>query len=154
MNERIQQALQLGVCGLVLTCSACKQDEAKIPAAGTDGPGEVTLPVSESDNNAKSRGDNLDQKVSAAVADLSDRTGIAADAITVTNASIVNWGSSAVGCPREGMNYTQAIVPGVLLLLEAGGKFYRYHGGSNSELFHCPDDRAEAPAYGSGQEFR
>jgi len=153
MNERIQQALQLGVYGLVLACSACKQDEAKTPAVGTDGLGEVAMPVFDSDNNTASSGDNLDQKVSAAVADLSDRTGIAADAITVINASIVNWGSSAVGCPGEGMNYTQAIVPGVLLLLEAGGKIYRYHGGSNGELFHCPDDRAEAPAYGSGQEF-
>ena len=153
MNKSIQQALQLGTCALVLTCSACKQDETITPAAGTEGLGEVAMPMSESGNNAVPDGDNLDKKVSAAVADLSDRTGIAADAITVTNASVVNWGSSAVGCPREGMNYTQAIVPGVLLLLEAGGKTYRYHGGSKSELFYCPDDRAEAPAYGSGQEF-
>jgi len=111
------------------------------------------MPVSESDNNIAFGSDDLDQKVSAAVADLSERTGIAADDITVTKASVVNWGSSAVGCPRVGMNYTQAIVPGVLLLLEAGGKTYRYHGDSKSTLFYCPDDRAEAPAYGSGQEF-
>jgi len=153
MNKSIQQALQLGLCGLVLTCGACKQGETESLAAGTDGPGKAAVPVSESDNNATSIGDNLSQKVSAAVADLSNRTGISADAIKVTRASIVNWGSSAVGCPREGMNYTQAIVPGVLVLLEADGKIYRYHGGSKSELFHCPDDRAEAPAYGSGQEF-
>jgi len=153
MNERIQQALQLGICGLVLTCSACKQDEVATPAAGTGGPGEVTMPVPESDNNATSGDDNLDQKVSAAVADLSDRTGIAADAITVINASIVNWGSGAVGCPKDGMSYTQAIVPGVLLLLEADGKVYRYHGRTGGKPFHCPDERAEAPAYGPGKEF-
>ena len=153
MRINIQHTLQLGACGLILTCGACKQGDAESAAAGADGLGETAAPVSESDNNAASIGDILSQKVSAAVADVSNRTGISADAITVTKASIVNWGSSAVGCPREGMNYTQAIVPGVLLLLEAGGKIYRYHGGSKSELFHCPDDRAEAPAYGSGEEF-
>ena len=153
MNKSIQQALQLGVCGLVLTCGACKQDEVEMLAAGTDGPGKAVVPVPESGKKTASIGEMLSQKVTAAVADLSDRTGISADAITVSNASIVSWGSAAVGCPKEGMNYTQAIVPGVLVLLEAGGKIYRYHGSHNSELFHCPDDKAEAPAYGSGQEF-
>lgn len=65
----------------------------------------------------------------------------------------VNWGSSAVGCPEEGMNYTQQIVPGVLLLPDADGKIYRYHGRAGVRPFHCPDERAEAPAYGQGEEF-
>lgn len=153
MNKSIQNALQVGVCGLILTCGACKQVEVESPAAGTSRLGKTAMPVSESDDNAASIGATLTQKVSAAVADLSNRTGISADAITVTQASNVNWGSSAVGCPKEDMNYTQAIVPGILVLLEADGKIYRYHGNDKSVLFHCPDDRAEAPAYGSGKEF-
>ena len=140
MNKRIQRALQLGVCSLVLTCAACKQNTA-------------ALPMTENNNNAASTGESLGQQVSAAVADLAERTGIATDAITVREARTVNWGSGAVGCPKEGMNYTQAIVPGVLLLLEADGKVYRYHGRTGSKPFHCPDDRAQAPAYGQGEEF-
>ena len=153
MNKSIQNVLQLGVCGLILTCGACEQREEEALAAGADGPGKAAIPVPKGDKKVKSIGEILDRKVSVAVADLSRRTGIAPDAITVTQASIVNWGSSAVGCPKEGMNYTQAIVPGLLVLLEADGKIYRYHGSNNNELFHCPDDRAEAPAYGSGEEF-
>ena len=152
---------------MVLTCAACTQGETETPIAetetpdaatkkpetATDGLGNAVMPVPESSKKPASIGSLLSKKVSAAVADLSARTGISADAITVTKASIVSWRSSAVGCPREGMNYTQAIVPGVLVLLEADGKVYRYHGSNNSELFHCPDDRAEAPAHGSGEEF-
>lgn len=167
MNRSTRNVLQLGVFGLILTCGACKQGDVEAPvvgaeapeaasekpAAATDGPGSTVMPVPESGKEPASIGSLLSKKVSAAVADLSARTGISADAITVTKASIVSWRSSAVGCPREGMNYTQVIVPGVLVLLEAGGKVYRYHGSNNSELFHCPDDRAEAPAHGSGEEF-
>ncbi len=153
MNNSIRQALQLSALGLALACGACKHDDTESYSAKADEPDKLAVPVSDNDNGSPSIGDNLSQRVTAAVADLSNRTGIAVDAITVTEASFVNWGSAAVGCPKAGMNYTQSIVPGVLLLLEAGGNIYRYHGRSKGELFHCPDGRAEAPAYGSGQEF-
>lgn len=139
----IRRALRLGTLGLIIVTGACKYDTDEISAVA---------PMSENDSD-ELQGNELDLKVSSAVRDLSARTGIAVDAITVTSASHVNWGSSAVGCPRDGMNYTQAIVPGVLVLLEADGTVHRYHGGEKGELFHCPTDRAEAPAYGSGTEF-
>jgi hypothetical protein len=141
---------QLGVYALVLTCTACGQQDAKPPAIEMAGVGE---PSPQMQDSASSIGESLTQQVSGAVADLAARTGIAADAIVVSEARIVQWGSGAIGCPREGMNYTQAIVPGVLVKLEAGGVSYRYHGRSETELVYCPDDRAEDPAYGPGEEF-
>jgi len=145
VNKTIRQALQLGVCGLFLTCAACRNDTAEAPmAADPAGANEAATAVG---------GDGLEQQLAAALADLASRAGVAADAITVTRASIVNWGSGAVGCPEEGMAYTQAIVPGILLLLEAEGVIYRYHGRATGDAFHCPDDRAEAPALGPGEEF-
>ena len=137
MKTYLRQALQLCVCSLALAGTACSQEAAE-PAA---------------ENNDASISEGLDQQVAAAVANLAVLADVEVADITVREARNVNWGSSAVGCPREGMNYMQVIVPGVLLLLEVDGKIYRYHGGSKSELFHCPDDRAEAPAYGSGEEF-
>lgn len=90
------------------------------------------------------------QLVDNAVADLAK---VAVNAITVTQARNVRWGSSAVGYPAEDINYTQVVVPGVLLLLEANGKIYRYHARNGGEPFYCPDGQAEAPAYGAGKEF-
>ena len=143
MNKTIRQALQLGVCGLFLSCAACRNDTAEAP----------TEPAGTSEAAATIGGDGLERQLAAALAELSSRTGVAADAITVSRASIVNWGSGAVGCPEEGRAYTQAIVPGILLLLEADGVIYRYHGRATGDAFHCPNDRAEAPAFGPGEEF-
>ena len=144
MKRCLRQALRLGVCSLALAGTACSQDVAE-PAAETASPA--------AENQTASFGEDLDQKVATAIADLAAQTGVAEDAITIREARNVNWGSSAVGCPKDGMNYTQQIVPGVLLLLEADGKIYRYHGRAASDPFHCPDERAEAPAYGPGEEF-
>ena len=135
---------QLSLCALVLTCAACSQQDAEPPA----------IPQMQGrDMDASSIGESLTQQVSGAVADLSARTGIAEGAIVVSEARVVQWGSGAVGCPRDGMNYTQAIVPGVLVILEADGVFYRYHGRSEADLIYCPAERAEEPAYGQGEEF-
>ena len=135
---------QLSLCALVLTCAACSQQDAEPPAIPQ---------MQDKDMGASSIGESLTQQVSGAVADLSARTEIAADAIVVSEARVVQWGSGAVGCPRDGMNYTQAIVPGVLVILQADGVFYRYHGRSDSKLSYCPPDRAQEPAYGPGKEF-
>lgn len=89
-----------------------------------------------------------------ALDDLATRLGVAPDAIKTLQARSVNWGSSAVGCPREGMQYTQALVPGLLLLLEAKDTVYRYHGVMGQKLYYCPKDRAEAPAFGPGEAVR
>jgi hypothetical protein len=153
MNKCIRQGIQLSMCALVLTCTACSQHDAEAPADKTAGSAEPPRQVQENDRNNSSIGESLTQQVSDAVADLSARTGIAADAIVVSEARIVQWGSGAIGCPKEGMNYTQAIVPGVLVILEADGVFYRYHGRSEAKLVYCPNERAEEPAYGQGEEF-
>ena len=93
---------------------------------------------------------SMDQQIKGAVTDLVARTGVAADAITVREARSVQWSSGAMGCPKSSMNYTQALVPGVRLLLEAKGEVYYYHGRNGRKLFYCPAERAQAPAYGQG----
>ncbi len=150
MNKSIQQALQLGVCGLVLTCGACKNDTAAAP--GVPEAAAASEPAMSEPTTAVG-GDSLTEQVATAVADVAARTGVAANSVTVTQASIVNWSDGSVGCPAEGRAYTQAIVPGILILLEADGEVYRYHGRSGGNVFHCPNDRAKAPAFGPGKEF-
>lgn len=151
MNKSIQHAIRLGLCGVVLATSACKESAVEPTAAAE--PADVAMPVSEGRSKSGSIVAGLGQQVASAVADLSTKTGIDKGDITVVEARTVTWGSGATGCPEEGMNYTQSVVPGVLMLLEADGQVYRYHGREGSPAFHCPDDRATAPAYGPGEEF-
>lgn len=58
----------------------------------------------------------------------------------------VTWRSGAMGCPKPGMMYTQALVPGVLIMLTVDGTAYRYHAAPMGEPFYCPSNRAESPS--------
>jgi hypothetical protein len=73
--------------------------------------------------------------VVAAVDNLAEHLGIEADAVTVVQAVAVTWPDGSLGCPEPGMMYTQALVDGTFVLLEAGGRQYQYHGGD--PLFLC-----------------
>jgi hypothetical protein len=73
--------------------------------------------------------------VRAAVDDLAGRLGIESDAVTVVDARAVTWPDGSLGCPQPGMLYTQVLVDGMLVILEAGGQRYEYHGGD--PLFLC-----------------
>jgi hypothetical protein len=73
--------------------------------------------------------------VVAAVDDLAEHLGIESDAVTVVQAVAVTWPDGSLGCPEPGMMYTQALVDGTFVLLEAGGQQYQYHGGD--PLFLC-----------------
>jgi hypothetical protein len=73
--------------------------------------------------------------VVAAVEDLAGRLGIEPDAVTVIDARAVTWPDGSLGCPEPGMMYTQVLVDGMLVVLEADGRHYEYHGGD--PLFLC-----------------
>lgn len=148
MIENTKRSLKLGICVLVTACAACSQKETAAPAAAP------TQQAQKSEMNASSTGDILDRQVAGARADLSTRFGIPSGTINVREARVVQWGSGAIGCPKEGMSYTQAIVPGVLVILEADGVSYRYHGRASGELAYCPDDRAREPVFGPGKELK
>ncbi len=149
MNSAMKNSFGLVVCTLMLACTQADMEKESILAASQ----EKSQPeIVDSTPVQSNSGSEVTKKISAAVSDLSSRTGVAEDSIKVRHARAVNWGSSAVGCPRPGMEYMQVIVPGFQVLLEANGTVYRYHGERKGALFFCPEDRAQAPAYGSGEE--
>ncbi len=49
----------------------------------------------------------------------------------------VTWPDGSLGCPQPGMRYTQALVSGSLIVLEANGLFYEYHSGGGGDPFYC-----------------
>jgi hypothetical protein len=79
--------------------------------------------------------------VQAAVADLASRQGVGRDQVDVVEVREVTWRDGSLGCPQPGMNYTQALVDGQLVVLAIGGKRFEYHGGPNRPLFLCRDPR-------------
>jgi hypothetical protein len=151
MANYTNQLNRLALASLILI-AACSPNAADNPVAvsATDAlQPKATVGIPE----AQAADISLGEQVSAAQFNLANRAGISADKIVVSEARVVNWGSSAIGCPQTGMSYTQAIVPGVQLLLKANGITYHYHGHKGGKLIFCPDNRVEEPAYGPGKEF-
>ena len=64
---------------------------------------------------------------------------------TLSETQPVTWRSGALGCPRPEMSYTQALVPGILIILKAHDTVYRYHSKLAGQPFYCPRKRVEKP---------
>jgi len=84
----------------------------------------------------------------AALADAATRTGLEPDALKVLSAEVVTWSDGSLGCPQPGMMYTQALVPGYRVRIQAGGQVLDYHAGRSGQPTLCPAEfaRDSAPA--------
>lgn len=126
---------------LILLLTAC---------AGTDLPGEGTDPAASQPGSTGSPGSTgptdggtihqVDQAMlDALIEQASQESGVAAEEVEVVAAEAVTWSDGSLGCPQEGMAYTQALVPGFRVMLEVGGERIQYHAGSDGEFFSCDD---------------
>jgi len=95
---------------------------------------------------------NMDksQQIEFAKGDLSEMMDVDAKAVKLLLAQAVTWRSGALGCPAPGMNYTQALVKGMRIVLQSDGKKYHYHAKANGKPFYCEASRAESPTANSG----
>lgn len=141
---------------IILMCAALAACQGQSPAEESTGVGEGEQVESGTDDNASSsegepmtQGNadrmSLDEAVEAARRDLAERGGKADDAISVVEARTVTWRNGALGCPEEGMMYTQALVKGFYILLSDGDAEHAYHAGRDGKPFFCPADRSEPP---------
>lgn len=87
---------------------------------------------------------NRDEKVDYAKGDLAKRLEVENSAVSLLSVKLVTWRSGALGCPVIGEVYTQALEPGVLIVLSVDNKPYRYHSDLDGSPFYCPDARVEA----------
>jgi hypothetical protein len=98
----------------------------------------TTLPPSSS---GPERPDSSDEE--QAVADLAARQGVDPSTISTVSFEEVTWRDGSIGCPQPDMNYTQALVPGIRLVLELNGRRYEYHAGGERTIFLC--EKPEPP---------
>ena len=77
--------------------------------------------------------------VQAAVDDAATRAGVDPSAVTVVSAESVTWPDGALGCPKPGSMYTQALTPGYRVVVEAGGVRYDYRSTQRGDVRWCED---------------
>lgn len=112
-------ALVLGV-----SLGACGDDTAR-PA-----PEEEATPMPSSTPGSKN------PAVREAVADLATRRDVDEAEVTVVSVEEVTWRDGSLGCAKEGMMYTQALVDGSRIVLEVDSERYEYHQGQG-RVFLC-----------------
>ena len=58
-------------------------------------------------------------------------------AISVIRAQAVTWSDGSLGCPVKGMSYTQALVDGYWVVLDAGGQQLDYRASVSGSFKYC-----------------
>ena len=79
-------------------------------------------------------------------ADAAQRAGVTPDKVKIVTVEAVTWADGSLGCPEPGMMYSQALVRGNRVMVEAAGKTLLYHTGPQSTFVHCPPERARPPS--------
>ena len=133
----LRTLLMIGAASVVI--AACTAGSG---TAGSDGPGSsVAGSPGASANPAGSGGASLPAAVlDPVVADAATRLGVEPSAVTVVDAHAETWSDGSLGCPEPGMMYTQALVDGYQVIVEANGTRldYRVSGPGQFRLCENP----------------
>jgi len=85
------------------------------------------------------------EMIEAALEDAANRSTTAPADIKVISEEAVTWPDGSLGCPKPGMMYTQALVAGYRIVLQADGQTLNYHAMSRGRPLFCPANRVAPP---------
>ena len=103
-------------------------------------PPKETLPTVVTTSTPGVTGEVPDRFLDPVVADAAARAGVDESSVVVVTAAAVQWPDGSLGCPEPGVMYTQAVVDGSQIVVEAGGETYDYRldGKGNFKLCESP----------------
>jgi len=90
----------------------------------------------------------LQSVVETVLADASKQTGLDRESLEVLSAVSVTWPDGSLGCPKPGVMYTQALVPGYRVQIRAGERVLDYHASQRGYFVLCPAGISTAPVEG------
>jgi hypothetical protein len=129
------------VCvALVTGCSANAQQVGASKPVRVKPPQEAAV-----DNGNAVTGEVPAQAIEKLRAEVAAQANVKASDVKVLGAQAVTWPNGALGCPQPGMMYTQALVPGYRVELEAAGKRYVYHASTKGSFKQCDSKLRQPP---------
>lgn len=135
MNRRT-----LTLATLILLLAACAETSPRESDAETAAESTPTsTPPSTSPTDGATMGDVDQAMIDALMEQAAQETGTSADEIEVVRAEAVTWSDGSIGCPEEGMGYTQALVAGYRVVLDVAGEEIHYHAGQDGRFRACDD---------------
>jgi hypothetical protein len=71
------------------------------------------------------------------IADAARRAGVSESAVVVRGSEEIQFPDGSLGCPQPGMMYTQMVIPGYRVVVQAGGKTFDYRATRDGEPGIC-----------------
>ena len=87
----------------------------------------------------------LQRLIEKATNDLAQRLAVSANDVALLEATSVVWPDGSLGCPQEGMEYAQALVPGYLIRLKSGEQEFEYHASRGTTVIFCENPMPPIP---------
>ncbi len=103
-------------------------------------PPKSTLPTVVTSSTLGVTGEVPARFLDPVVADAAARADVEESSVVVLTAAAMQWPDGSLGCPEPGVMYTQAVVDGSQIVVEAGGATYDYRldGSGNFKLCKSP----------------
>jgi hypothetical protein len=79
----------------------------------------------------------LPEPVRLAREQAAEDAGLPPEQVEVIEFSEEQWPSTALGCPKPGMNYAQVITPGYLVIVRVGDDTVPYHTDMDGNAIRC-----------------
>jgi hypothetical protein len=121
------------LAGCAATGAPSRDDVASDRPMRTDPPAEPIPSVSA----PGVVGEVPDALLAQILADAADGAGIDIDDVEVVRAEAVTWNDGSLGCPEPDVMYTQALVDGYHVVLEADGTELDYRATANGDFRRC-----------------
>jgi hypothetical protein len=139
---KIRMANWLSFAGIALLLAGCTlvtATDAVDPVAAEAAPPAVRLetPAAARPGGEASVSGIPGDLLNAVLNDASERTGYPTDALIVVQAEAVTWNDGSLGCPEPGMFYTQALVGGYQIVVDADGQALDYRVQDNGPFRLC-----------------
>lgn len=139
--------LILTVTGLMILLAACAAPGGDSPPPTTDesaGP-TPTRPMASSRplhtvppaSGGGITGEVPQELLGRILADAAERSGVSEDDMEVIRAEFVTWNDGSLGCPEPGQVYTQALIDGFHIILDAGGEELDYRADAGGGFRLC-----------------
>lgn len=120
---------------LLSACAATGGD----PDGSPPGSPEDTMPGRGTEGAMPDQPEGIPNEVWTRIVDQISGRADATDVPSVVTAEAVTWSDGSLGCPEPGSVYTQALVPGYLVVLELDGEELEFHASESGEVILCDD---------------
>ena len=132
-----KRAWLAAIAVVVSACGSTDDSKSQINPSTTS----VFRGTSTTDDDPAEPDPAVDSEYSALVAeattDLAALLGVDVSAVNQKTVEPVTWTDGSIGCPQLGVLYTQALIDGVLIILDYAGAEYVYHQADDDDPFLC-----------------